>query len=195
MSNCAKIVVLFGVFFVVACGDIDETDDAVHGWDVLPESDVTEVPSVLVDEASGLMWQTRPPENWILWNDAYAYCENLELGGYSDWHLPTITELRTLIVGCPGTVTGGGCLVEAACGQECYSGDCDGCGVFQGPGPNGCFMDEKWGNSCAYHWSSSTYIGGSMFSPTTLAWYVQFNMAWIWSGNVNDNHMVARCVR
>jgi len=92
-------------------------------------------------------------------------------------------------------MAGGACQVVGGCGDACYSPDCDGCEHAKGPGPNGCYMDAIWGDSCAYHWSSSTYVGGSVFSPTTLAWHIQFNLAWVWSGNVNDNHMVARCVR
>ena len=189
--------VLLSVIFLLSCGGVDNSSDALESLDLVAQGDVQvgPGPTTVVDESTGIMWQGRPAEDWILWADAVDRCEDLILEGYSDWRLPTINELRTLIVGCPGTVTGGTCQVVGGCGDECYSSDCDGCGVYQGPGPGGCFMDAVWGDSCAHHWSSSTYIGGSMFSPTTQAWYVEFDMGWIWSGNVNDHHMVARCVR
>ena len=191
------VLALLSVVFLLSCDGVDDSSDVPEGSDVLVQDDaqVQPGPATIVDELTGLMWQGRPDEDWILWADAKDRCDNLELEGYTDWRLPTITELRTLIRGCPGTVTGGACQVIDACGDACYSPDCDGCGVYQGPGAEGCYMDAIWGDSCAYHWSSSTYVGGSVFSPVTLAWYVQFDIGWVWSGNVADNHMIARCVR
>ena len=66
---------------------------------------------VAKDSATGLMWQDEPytqAEETAYknntnngkagnWNYAKAYCENLTLGGYSDWRLPNIYELTTLL--------------------------------------------------------------------------------------------------
>ncbi len=65
---------------------------------------------VAKDSATGLMWQDEPytqaeeigdkkSNNGKAgnWNYAKSYCENLTLGGFSDWRLPNIYELVTLI--------------------------------------------------------------------------------------------------
>ena len=51
------------------------------------------------DSATGLIWQDDNDAKTITkdWNGAKAYCENLTLGGFSDWRLPNIYELTTLV--------------------------------------------------------------------------------------------------
>jgi hypothetical protein len=67
-----------------------------------------------IDPATGLMWQnekyTKEEDHiywarsskkeggkvWNWWN-AKKYCQNLYLDGYSDWRLPTINELKTIL--------------------------------------------------------------------------------------------------
>jgi len=59
---------------------------------------------ITVDYATGLMWQTRSPNDpFDHVNLASAYCQNLTLGPFDDWRLPTINELLTLLtVSCYG---------------------------------------------------------------------------------------------
>lgn len=54
---------------------------------------------VAKDSATGLMWQDDNDAKTIEkdWEGAKAYCENFTLGGYSDWRLPNIYELTTLL--------------------------------------------------------------------------------------------------
>jgi hypothetical protein len=46
------------------------------------------------DLATGLMWTKNDNGADVDWNQADAYCSNLELAGYSGWRLPTIAELE-----------------------------------------------------------------------------------------------------
>ena len=75
----------------------------------------------------GLQWSKKASYE-MNWNDAVSYCRNLSEDGYSDWHLPSLDELRTLIQNCPGTETGGECGLSNNCLEErCGSNSCFGC--------------------------------------------------------------------
>ncbi|MCK0192871.1 DUF1566 domain-containing protein [Arenibacter sp. F20364] len=50
----------------------------------------------VIDLNSGLMWQEIPTTEGFDWNGAKEYCENLELGGYDDWRMPTLKELFSI---------------------------------------------------------------------------------------------------
>ena len=49
--------------------------------------------TALVDE---LMWTIQDNGSDVDWNEATRYCENLMLGGDTNWRLPTEDELRGL---------------------------------------------------------------------------------------------------
>jgi hypothetical protein len=51
----------------------------------------------VTDHGTGLMWQKADDGNTRNWLDALAYCEGLSLGDYSDWRMPDIQELRSII--------------------------------------------------------------------------------------------------
>ncbi len=89
--------------------------------------------TVWIDDESQFMWQI-PDEDYGIpaetWQDAIAYCENLEWGGFDDWHLPDIWELRSLIAGCDATATYGSCGITADCSSySCMDSSCNGCGT------------------------------------------------------------------
>lgn len=118
------------------------------------------------------------------WEEAKTYCENLVECGYSDWHLPTISELRTLIQNCPATMTGGECGVADSClsFSECWNSTCQGCD-FDSSGKYSKLGDTYW------LWSSSVRSDGSGY-----AWYVVFDYGRV--GNYyKSNTYSVRCVR
>jgi hypothetical protein len=62
----------------------------------------------ITDNATGLIWQKCSMgqandatcsgiATTVNWAAAMSYCENLTLGGRSDWRLPSVTELRSLV--------------------------------------------------------------------------------------------------
>ncbi len=62
----------------------------------------------VTDKFTGLMWQKKAvdingdqritePEDCLSWKKALQYCENLEFAGYTDWKLPNIVELHSIV--------------------------------------------------------------------------------------------------
>ncbi len=57
----------------------------------------------ITDNTTGLIWQKDTPDADMngdgntSWQEALFYCENLELGQYSDWRLPNRKELLSLV--------------------------------------------------------------------------------------------------
>jgi hypothetical protein len=51
---------------------------------------------IVKDTATGLEWTKEYATNKT-WQQALDYCETLNYGDYSDWRLPNIEELKTLI--------------------------------------------------------------------------------------------------
>lgn len=133
-----------------------------------------------------LTWSSKAntPMNW---NDAVVYCKNLNEGGYSDWRLPNIDELRTLIQNCPGTVTGGSCQISEKNGclhnKKCWSKKaCQGCSKDSSG------KHSKLGDTDLL-WSSSFLSNGSDSN-----WGVGFDYGNLYHNwNVHSNSV--RCVR
>jgi len=48
----------------------------------------------VTDSSTGLMWQ-QASSSIKTWEQALTYCEGLNLGGHTDWRLPTIKELKS----------------------------------------------------------------------------------------------------
>jgi len=61
---------------------------------------------VWTDPATGLMWTRRDNGFALRWQPAVNYCQNLQLGGYTDWQLPTIDELKKIYNPNAGVVCG-----------------------------------------------------------------------------------------
>jgi hypothetical protein len=177
-----------------------DDDTAPADDDVSDDDDVT-----WIDPDTLLEWQDPPSEEGLNWYEATAYCDALELAGHDDWRLPTISELRTLIVGCPETMTGGECGVTDECtnaetcrGQECWF-------ICQnGAGPTGgCFQRASLSGACGSYWSATTGPDyGDQYEADFAAWCVGFAWANISTGNPAKSYgsnpedpINARCVR
>lgn len=72
------------------------TGDVQHDYELKKSNGV----QVVIDYATGLMWQQDGPADPMTWQDTRSYIAQLnttQYAGYSDWRLPTIEELASLL--------------------------------------------------------------------------------------------------
>jgi len=109
------------------------------------------------DLATGLMWQQADDGISRDWENALAYAENLNLGGFTDWRLPNAKELQSIVdyTRCPETSN------SAAIDP-----------LFQTT-----MINDPDGNpgQYPYFWSSTSHLDGP--NPYTRAVYVAFGEA------------------
>ncbi|MBO4711719.1 DUF1566 domain-containing protein [bacterium] len=81
-----------------------------------------------IDSTIGYIWSSKSKNKTSQDQAVIEYCPALSEGEYTDWRLPTISELRTLIQHCPTLETGGSCEVTDLCtGYDCLTGGCTTC--------------------------------------------------------------------
>jgi hypothetical protein len=51
----------------------------------------------VTDNVTGLVWQREDDNSPRTWGDAISYCEGLDLGGHTDWRLPAVKELQSIV--------------------------------------------------------------------------------------------------
>jgi len=127
--------------------DVDADSDSDGDTDTCPSDgpepdpnlDCDSSSGVCVDNGTGLMWEMNVPSNSSYdYHSANTQCTQMTKAGYSDWRLPTINELRTLIRGCPQTEAGGECEVSESCvAVACADADCSYCSNGTGSGGGG----------------------------------------------------------
>lgn len=142
------------------------------------------------DVSTGLIWQRELPVQEHNWQAAIDYCSSLVLDGQSDWRVPTISELRSVITNCPTTELGGACNVTDACTDYATCFSVDDCGL--GCLPPSCHLPPELGclgNLPSRYWSSTAHD-----SVDGRAYSVEYVYAQVKS-DFKTTQMLARCVR
>lgn len=110
------------------------------------------------DTATGLMWAKDDNGKGIEWTEALPYAESADLAGYSDWRLPNVKELQSIVDYSRAPSSKG---VEAAIDP-----------IFN------CtpFVNEADDDDYGYYWTSTSacFTKGK---PFYFAWYVAFGRA------------------
>jgi len=114
-----------------ATGDDGDLEMGV-AW---PDPRFTDNGDTITDNLTGLMWdKTGNRFGPSVWAEALTDCNSLSLGGYSDWRLPNVSELRSLI----------------------NAGQADTATWLNGQGFSNVQAD--------YHWSSTTYATNTTYA-------------------------------
>lgn len=160
------------------------------------------------DPDTNLTWQDpqkdayKPDDQGPGQPDAIRYCEELVLGGYDDWRLPDIDELRTLIRGNPDTMTDGECPVyEGSVRADMYASECREAPQYEGPGGGGCYWAPELTGPCDKPDTADEFNKPLETVSSTVAIDDNFWVACILfdRGSVSFNHIYSyadvRCVR
>lgn len=68
----------------------------IIGFNLL-QADFIKIGDIVKDSFSKLEWQDDVTSSIMEWENAITYCEALNLGGYNDWRLPNINELKSIV--------------------------------------------------------------------------------------------------
>jgi len=166
------------------------------------------------DAKSGLCWQDPPSASGMNWYKATGtlnsdynpgestdYCADGTWGGFTNWQVPDIDELISLLRGCKDGIETGDLSLSSCTMQpfDCAQSDsctyvisCELCENNQGPGSAGCYCNAELSGSCLVYWSSTSYT-----NDPDYAWIVDFACGVCYTpyyAKDGDNALV-RCVR
>ncbi|NLH47891.1 MAG: DUF1566 domain-containing protein [Myxococcales bacterium] len=169
---------LFPLGLILSCDRDDDIEGLNDTW---------------MDPNTGLVWQTIPSNDYLTWEEARSFCAELSLAG-GNWRFPAISELRTLVRGCNGTLAEGKCGVTDSCSfLSCQNTFCSHCKNGQGPN-KGCYGPPGLSGGCDALWSSTTTEDADYDG----AWGIDFKNGQVVKGYVYLDYISmfhVRCVR
>ncbi len=98
LKNSIFVLIVFTLFLPALAGAILVPDTGSSSARTCNFHSYTDLGNgIIKDNVTGLMWQKLSPPVEYTWDASNAYCQALDLGDYSDWRLPTVKELTSLI--------------------------------------------------------------------------------------------------
>lgn len=116
----------------------------------------------ITDNATGLMWTQDDNGEGLTWEDALAFAENSVFAGYTDWRLPNVKELQSIVDYSRSPQTTNSAAIDPI--FNCSS-----------------ITDEGGNTNYPFFWSSTTHENMSE-TPGSAAAYVAFGEALGWIG-------------
>ncbi len=122
----------------------------------------------ITDNATGLMWMQDDNNEGLLWKEALNYAEDYEFAGYTDWRLPDVKELQSIVdySRSPGTTNSAAIDPLFNCTQ---------------------ITNEAGQSDYPYYWSNTTHVNWSQVAGGNAA-YVSFGRAMGYMQDWNDVH-------
>ena len=119
----------------------------------------------ITDSATGLMWAQDDSGEGMIWSDALEYAESSELAGYTDWRLPNIKELQSIVDYNYSPSASDDDEIGPAIDTDYFN--------ITAMDPSDTNYETEYG----YFWSSTNaYFGGDSLEYY-YAWYVAFGTA------------------
>lgn len=112
------------------------------------------------DNSTGLMWMKDDNRKGLIWQEALKYANDSEFAGYSDWRLPTVKELQSIVdySRAPDKTNSASISPMFNCSE---------------------IIDEGGKSNYPFYWSSTTHANWSTISGANAA-YVCFGEALGW---------------
>ncbi|MDQ7830795.1 MAG: DUF1566 domain-containing protein [Desulfovibrionaceae bacterium] len=105
--------------------------------------------ATITDLVTGLIWQQADDGVARTWHEAATYCQDLDVGGYTDWRLPLIKELLS--------------IVDAGRSAPAINP------VFTSSSSSDIYWSAtEYASSSGYAWGVNFYAGASVYNAKTL---------------------------
>jgi hypothetical protein len=122
----------------------------------------------ITDNATGLMWMQDDNGAGVLWSAALEYAESFEFAGYSDWRLPDVKELQSIVDYARSPGTTGSAAIDPL--FNCTE-----------------ITNEAGQSDYPFYWTNTTHANWSQVAGANAA-YVSFGRAMGYMQDWNDVH-------
>ena len=154
--------------------DSDTYSDSNTGSDSYTDTDTDTDPLVCgggrYDDSTGLCWQHPKAIENYMWRPAKNYCEDLDLGGHTDWVLPTRKNITDML---------GGCDLDVLPSNDIYCSSCE----------ESSNCTALFGSDNGSYWSVSFRV-----YLNSMAWLVYFSNGHLTIDD-KESYKSVRCVR